>query len=113
MKLVTQLDPEHFAVLVILVFLIFIEKRKQRQSFGEELLKELFMEFMSVKDAEEAIRREYGIEVTVKHKDLEHEAWIKGGLEAFSKGYGADEPDYSMDDIKEPNPDYKPWKKDQ
>lgn len=112
LKLLTELEPDHFAVLAILVFLIFNKKRKQKQSFGEELLEELFKEFTSVKEAETTIKKEYGIEVTVEQKDPEREAWVKGGMKAFAKGYGEDEPDYSLEDIKEPNPAYKPWKKE-
>lgn len=35
------------------------------------------------------------------------EDWISSSLSQLSKAYSADEPDYSLSMIKEPNPEYK------
>jgi hypothetical protein len=39
--------------------------------------------------------------------DDERRAWLLLAEQAFSRAYGDDEPEYTLDDIKEPNPDYK------
>ena len=38
-------------------------------------------------------------------------AWKDAGAIHFLKGYSQDEPEYFEADIKEPNPEYKAWKK--
>jgi hypothetical protein len=37
----------------------------------------------------------------------EHEDWARLSLQALSNAYGAHEPEYSLDVIKEPNPEYE------
>jgi hypothetical protein len=44
-------------------------------------------------------------------KDKEAKAWRDASARNFLKGYGDNEPDYTRADIKEPNPEYKKWKK--
>ncbi len=39
------------------------------------------------------------------------QAWRDSSARNFLKGYGTNEPDYTKADIKEPNPEYKKWKK--
>ena len=40
----------------------------------------------------------------------EERMWRDFSAQNFLKGYGADEPEYSLADIKEPNAAYKEWK---
>lgn len=40
-------------------------------------------------------------------EDAEHEAWVKLSLKRLQDAYGEDEPEYSLDMIKEPNPHYE------
>ncbi len=37
----------------------------------------------------------------------EREAWLNLSLEGLNRAYGEDEPDYSLDRIIEPNPEYE------
>ncbi|MGA9997025.1 MAG: hypothetical protein WBP93_16530 [Pyrinomonadaceae bacterium] len=39
--------------------------------------------------------------------DEEREDWIRLSLESLAEAYGDDEPEYSLDLIKEPNPEYE------
>ncbi len=39
--------------------------------------------------------------------DDEHEDWIRVSQRALENAYGEHEPEYSLDAIKEPNPDYE------
>jgi len=38
----------------------------------------------------------------------EREAWFRFAAEHFQRAYGEDEPEYTLDMIREPNPEYKP-----
>jgi hypothetical protein len=38
----------------------------------------------------------------------EREAWFRFAAAQFQATYGEDEPEYSLDLIREPNPEYKP-----
>jgi hypothetical protein len=38
----------------------------------------------------------------------EREAWFRFASEQFQAAYGEDEPEYTLDMIREPNPEYRP-----
>jgi hypothetical protein len=40
-------------------------------------------------------------------QDDEHEDWLRISQSALENAYGSDEPTYSLDALKEPNPDYE------
>ncbi|HLG35594.1 MAG TPA: hypothetical protein VI757_12000 [Bacteroidia bacterium] len=40
----------------------------------------------------------------------EHDDWMKLGMQNLAKAYGNDEPDIDNLAVKEPNPEYNPWK---
>lgn len=42
--------------------------------------------------------------------DKEHDQWADLAMQGLAKAYSDDEPDYSDLTLKEPNPEYKPWK---
>lgn len=44
-------------------------------------------------------------------KENEEKEWKDLSASNFIEGYGDDEPEYTDGDIKEPNPEYKKWKK--
>ena len=37
----------------------------------------------------------------------EHQAWIQMSIQRLSSAYGSDEPEYSLDLIKTPNPEFR------
>ncbi len=39
--------------------------------------------------------------------DEERAEWLRFSMQNFAAGYGEDEPEYSLDDVKEWNPDYE------
>lgn len=41
----------------------------------------------------------------------ERDAWMTFGMRGIADAYGDDEPDYANVQLKEPNPDYIPWKR--
>ena len=40
----------------------------------------------------------------------ERTLWQQFSSNQLSNAFGEDEPDYTLSDIKNPNPEYKPWK---
>ena len=50
------------------------------------------------------------ITVLPKSSDEEREDWARLSLESLARAYGDDEPEYSLDLIKEANPAYEPIK---
>ncbi|MCW3121904.1 MAG: hypothetical protein JWQ38_1396 [Flavipsychrobacter sp.] len=46
----------------------------------------------------------------VTEAENDEQAWKDIAAKNFLKGYSDDEPDYTLNDIKEPNPEYKAWK---
>jgi len=47
------------------------------------------------------------ITVLPKPSDEEREDWARLSLESLARAYGEDEPEYSLDSIKEANPEYE------
>ncbi|MBM4044570.1 MAG: hypothetical protein FJ279_05610 [Planctomycetes bacterium] len=47
------------------------------------------------------------ITVLPKSSDEERQDWVRLSLESLARAYGDDEPEYSLDLIKEANPEYE------
>ena len=52
------------------------------------------------------------IKDTSASPDNERKIWSDISKKGLSRAYSDDEPEYTMADVKEPNPLYKTWKKD-
>ncbi|MEI6815523.1 MAG: hypothetical protein WCL14_02845 [Bacteroidota bacterium] len=44
--------------------------------------------------------------------DEDRKFWMNVSKQGIARAYSDDEPEYSPNDVKEPNPLYKSWKKD-
>ncbi len=42
-----------------------------------------------------------------EQQDEEHEAWLRLSSEGLARAYGEEEPEYPIELIREPNPDYE------
>ena len=101
-----------FAV-VVMALIMFYNQKKKREEEGEKILDTLFKESSTIEEIEKEVEKEYGIKIQVETKtDEEREFWYKLSSQGLAKAYSIDEPDYTEADVKEPNPDYKPCKKD-
>jgi hypothetical protein len=47
------------------------------------------------------------VSVVIETLDEERQAWSEIALQSLARAYDEDEPEYSLDLIKEPNPDYE------
>lgn len=114
LKLVTKEGYNRFAltaiVVVIIIAFVLVELRRKREEDGGAMLDDLF-KGKSLEDIEAQVRSEYGINLEVETGvDTEREEWMQLAGAALVNGYGDDEVEYTDADIKEPNPDYIPWK---
>jgi hypothetical protein len=99
-----------FLVMLAIIHLFVKEKKKQEQQ-GNRILEKLFGG-KSIDEIEKEVESEYGIKVEVEYKEnTEEKGWKELSAANFIKGYSQDEPDYTEADIKEPNEEYRKWKK--
>jgi hypothetical protein len=104
LSVATWLD-EGMTLLIILVALAVLHQR--HIDYGNKMLEDLFAD-KSSDEIQKEIASEYGIEVQVETKDYnEQDNWHQFSKEKLSKAYGAEEPEYDISMVKEPNPDYR------
>ncbi len=94
---------EEMVLLIVLAALAFLNQRKM--DHANELLKDIFDDKDS-REIQKEITEKYGIAVEVETAK-EDEGWRQFSKEKLAEAYGADEPEYDVNMIKEPNPDYK------
>jgi len=71
---------------------------------GSDALTELLAEH-----ADEVSQENTGSVITIAEDvSAEREAWFRFAAEQFQAAYGENEPEYTLDMIREPNPKYKP-----
>jgi hypothetical protein len=102
-----------FLVMVVMAILSVAFFKKKNKEETENLLKGIFDKYKTPEKLEEHIEEEYGIKIEVKQPSNEDDEWRYSSMLSFSKSYSIEEPDYDNIVVKEPNPEYKPWKKDQ
>lgn len=102
--------------LVLLTYFGEQEQTKNRVEDGENILKKLFEEGQAEK-MEKNLESKYGIEIgvvrTIEEADDDDDAWRDAAPILMNNAYDDDEPDYSDVPLLEPNPNYRPWKKEQ
>jgi hypothetical protein len=107
------------ALIVIVIFALFFSwstnskktNRRRRNDDTEPILEDLF-KGKSIEEIEKEVENEYGVKIEIQHvEDEDYKAWRDLSNQNFLKAYGQDEPEYNINDIKEPNPLYKSkWK---
>jgi hypothetical protein len=93
-------------VLSVLVAILYIIQ-KQFEDYSNDLLEKIF-KGKTVEDIERELRDEYDIELVIDSKeDQERRQWQQFSQSALVKAYGDEEPEYTENMVKEPNPEYK------
>ena len=95
---------EEFIILICLFVLIIFQK-KRVDDYANNILNEVFKN-RSVSELEEEIKKEYGIDIEITSKEDE-DNWRQFSKKQLTKAYSVDEPDYEINMVKEPNPQYK------
>ena len=99
---VNSILTEEMTLMIVIFILYYFNQKKV--DYANEVLKDIFVTKDS-KEIQEEIGKEYGIEIEIKAIN-EEDSWYKFSKEKLAKAYGADEPEYDVSMVKEPNPDY-------
>lgn len=99
------IDNEFIISSVVIVISVAI--RKRFEEYSDNLLKDVFSK-RSIVEIEREIKNDYNIELVIESKeDNERRRWQQFSQTALVKAYSFDEPEYSENMVKEPNPEYK------
>ncbi len=98
-------------IIVCLLIIVWYFSETKKKTFGEEVEDILFNNKMSLSELEKQIEKEFGVAVEIEQQNTEEKMWKDFSAQNFLKGYANDEPEYTLSDVKEPNPTYKKWKK--
>lgn len=111
-------DQENFmaAVIIALMAAIWYMSRKARQEndrIAAGILDDVFGKYNSAEELEKELKAEFNISVTTETVPTPASPWPQLSMGTFERAaYGDDEPDISHIAVREPNPEYRPWKKD-
>ncbi|MEO5674440.1 MAG: hypothetical protein ABIQ74_07310 [Chitinophagales bacterium] len=117
LRLLTDQQKKNLSLLTVVAFIAiaiehyFLKEKHEHENKGAKMLDDVF-NGKTIEEIEKQIEFEYGVKLEVEQSEDE-ERRARGILSkhGLSHAYGDDEPDYSDADIKEPNPDYKEWRK--
>jgi hypothetical protein len=121
LKLLTESENKGTTVLIIAIVVMILLRyifnhwnKSENQKDGERILDELF-KGKSIEEIEQQVDEEYGIkiEVEVRGSKKDEDNWNTLSMQNLQKAYEINEPDYNDVQVQEPNPGYKPWKKEQ
>jgi len=101
--IVNSVLNEELTLIILLSILYFWNEGKMQ--YANEVLKDIFST-KGNKEIQDEIAKEYGIEIEIK-SSAEKNEWLRFSREKLAGAYGDREPDYDMNMVKEPNPDYK------
>lgn len=109
-------DPhaQETLMLIVLVAMLWYMGRKQhRDRLATALLDDVFKKYYSAEELERELREEFNISVTTETRPEAPDDWSRMSMGTFEQAaYDANEPDISHIAVREPNPEYRPWKKD-
>ena len=104
------LPPMAMAGALLLLFVcVSIYLRTRNRKSAEQLLDNI-LKNKSAEEIEREIERECEIDVEIATKTDEREDMLKVGVQNLARAYSENEPDYDSITLKEPNPEYNPWK---
>lgn len=99
---VTTLIDEEMSWLIVAIAIVVFQRLKI--DYADKVIKDIF-ESKDSKYIKKEIAREYGIEIEVNTITEEYN-WNQFSKENLAKAYGAEESEYDLSMVKEPNPDY-------
>lgn len=120
LKVVQKVTPgaENIMAVVIIVLMAALwymsrKARQEKERIAAEILDDVFGKYNSAEELEKELKEEFNISVTTETLPAAPSDWSHMSMGTFERAaYGDDEPDISHIAVREPNPEYKPWKKD-
>ena len=104
------------AVIIVLMAALWYmgSRAKQRKErIASDILDDVFGKYNSAEELEKELKQEFNISVTTETLPAAPSSWSHMSMGTFERAaYGDDEPDISHIAVREPNPEYTPWKKD-
>jgi hypothetical protein len=108
-----QQAKESLFLFVLIAMLWYMGRKDRRDQLAAELLDDVFKKYHSVEELEQELKEEFNISVTTETRPDTTGDWSRISMGTFERAaYGDDEPDISHIAVREPDPEYKPWKKD-
>jgi hypothetical protein len=103
---------EALFLLALMAVLWYMNRERKNAAFATELLDDVFGKYNNAEDLEKELHLEFDISVTTEM--LPPSEWPRMTMRTYEQAaYADDEPDISHIALREPNPAYEPWKKDE
>jgi hypothetical protein len=107
--------PARIVVLIVVLWYMYMSSKakKEKERIAAEILDDVFGKYSSAEELEKELKEEFNISVTTETVPAAVSDWSQLSMGTFEQAaYGDDEPDISHIVVREPNPEYRPWKKD-
>jgi hypothetical protein len=99
--------------LIAVLWYMSTKARREKERMAAEILDDVFGKYNSAEELEKELREEFNVSVTTETLPAGPNDWSQMTMTTFERAaYGEDEPDISHIAVREPNPEYTPWKKD-
>lgn len=106
-----QQAREALFLLALIAVLWYLNRKMKSEAIAAALLDDVFSKYDSAEELERELKEEFNVSVTTEV--LSASDWPQLSMGAFEQAaYSDDEPDISHIAVREPNPAYRPWKKD-
>ncbi|HVU98208.1 MAG TPA: hypothetical protein VHE34_23455 [Puia sp.] len=97
---------DEIIILSIALVILYIAQKKY-EDYSNDLLDNIF-KGKTAEDIERELNDDYNIELVIDSNESgERRQWQQFSQSALVKAYGDEEPEYTEDMVKEPNPEYK------
>lgn len=103
--------PLHIVVLLAVIW--YMHDKRKNDQFAATLLDDVFRKYDSAEELERELKATFDVTVTMETVQPPPSDWPSLTMATYEQSaYGDDEPDISSIAVREPNPEYRPWKKD-
>lgn len=101
------------SVVVLLAVIWYMNDKRKNDQFAATLLDDVFKKYDSAEELERELKATFDVTVTMETVQPPPSDWPSLTMATYEQAaYGEDEPDISGIAVREPNPEYRPWKKD-
>jgi hypothetical protein len=98
---------------VLLAVIWYMHDKRKNDQFAATLLDDIFRKYDSAEELERELKAKFDVTVTMETVQPPPSDWPSLTMATYEQAaYGEDEPDISGIAVREPNPEYRPWKKD-
>ncbi len=99
--------------LIAVLWYMSAKAKREKERMAAEILDDVFGKYNSAEELEKELREEFNVSVTTETLPAGPDDWSQLSMSTYERAaYGEDEPDISHIVVREPNPEYTPWKKD-